>query len=349
MNNQTKKILVTGAAGYLASWIVKQLIEQGHIVHGTVRNLEDENKIKHLIAFVNETPKQLKLFKSDLLQEGSFDEAMQNCDIVIHTASPYFLEKPQDIQSELINPAVQGTQNILNSVNKNHSVKRVVLTSSVVSLFNDAKDLANRAGQMVQEQDVNQNQDKTHNSYAYSKTKAELLAWTVQKKQKHWDLITIHPGAIFGPSLSSRVDATSIDMMIKFLNGSFKSGVPKLCLGLVDVRDVAQAHLQAAINGKEGKRYIAVCQSLSLLEIAQLLDVDKFGIINRLPKKEVPKFLIWLLAPLLGMTRKYIANNVNYLVYFNHNPSKIDLNIQYLDPRQTLNDHIGQLVTDNLI
>lgn len=77
MNNISKTIVVTGAAGYLASWVVKQLIEKGHKVHGTVRSLEDISKVAHLLELAEAMPDQLKLFEADLMQDGSFDAAME--------------------------------------------------------------------------------------------------------------------------------------------------------------------------------------------------------------------------------------------------------------------------------
>ncbi|MFV1984085.1 MAG: GDP-mannose 4,6-dehydratase [Thiohalomonadales bacterium] len=79
MNATTKTILVTGAAGYMASWIVKQLIELGHKVHGTVRNHNDEVKINHLFKQTSYARDRLTLFESNLLVDGSFDEATKVC------------------------------------------------------------------------------------------------------------------------------------------------------------------------------------------------------------------------------------------------------------------------------
>ena len=333
----------------MASWIVKKLIDQGHVVHATVRDLEARDRIEHLLLLQKDSPEQLKLFESDLLKEGSFDTAMEDCEIVIHTASPYFLSKPKDIQEELVKPAVQGTRNVLNSVNAHRSVKRVVLTSSVVALFNDAKDLARRPGNIVNEQDVNSNQDITHNPYAYSKTQAEQAAWSMQEDQNRWDLITIHPGAIFGPSLSKRSDATSIDMMIQFLNGSYRAGVPRLWLGVVDVRDVAQAHISATLNRQASKKYIVMGQTRSLLEIAGLINVAHLGLTNKLPRIELPKILVWLVAPFVGLQRRYVANNVNYPIDFDNDRSKTDLGLKYYSAGKTLNEHAGQLVADKMV
>ncbi len=349
MNSTSKTILVTGCAGYLASWVVKKLIDLGHTVHGTVRSLNDEVKIAHLWKLVRSSPDSLKLFEADLLVNNSFDAAMKDCDIVIHIASPYFLDKPKNIQKELIDPAVNGTKNVLNSVNKTSSVKRVIVTSSIVTLFNNARDLVKKPDNKVSEQGTNDNQDSSYNSYAFSKTKAERAAWEINQKQQRWDLITVHPGAIFGPSLSDRHDATSVNMMIQFLNGSFKTGVPNLSLAVVDVRDVADVHIKVALNASATGKYIAVGQTLTLLEMSKLLEVEKHNIKNKLPQRELPKILIWLIAPLAGMQRKYVTNNINYPVTFDNQRSLSQLGVQYYPSKETLNDHVSQLVNSGLI
>ena len=124
---------------------------------------------------------------------------MAGCSVVIHTASPYFREEPNDLHTQLVKPALNGTLNVLASVNKTETVNRVVLTSSIVALVNDACDVGGSVHHTVQETDVNPNTDVSHNPYAYSKTVAEQAAWAAQKQQSRWELITIHPGALFGP------------------------------------------------------------------------------------------------------------------------------------------------------
>ena len=349
MTSSQRSILVTGAAGYLASWVVEHLLRQGHQVHGSVRSLADQGKVSHLQQLADTLPGTLRLFEADLLVEGSFDQAMQGCDAVIHCASPYFLEDRPDPEAHLVQPAVQGTRNVLNAVNRCPSVRRVVLTSSVLALFNDAKDLISRPTPTVQESDINPNTELRHNPYAYSKTMAEQAAWDMQKAQTRWDMVSIHPGAIFGPSLSSRADATSVGMLTQFLNGSFRQGVPRLAMGLVDVRDAAQAHVTAALQESANGRYILVAETARLLEMAALMDVIAVGIRDRLPRGEAPKSLIWLIAPLIGLRRNYVARNVGYPLAFNNSRSQLELGITYRSLRSTLNEHIQQVARDGLL
>jgi len=124
--------------------------------------------------------------------------------------------------------------------------------------------------------------------------------------------------------------------------------VPSLRLAVVDVRDVAQAHVQAILNPQAKGRYIVVAEPLRLLEMAKLMDVQKFGLKDRLPRSEAPKALIWLIAPWIGMQRQYVARNVGYPIHFDNQRSCTELGLHYYRPEQTLNDHIQQIFTDGL-
>ena len=127
MNERSKTVLVTGATGYIASWIVKFLLEKGHTVHAAVRNKEDKEKTKHLDEIASKSKGELKYFESDLLNGGSYTKAMKDCEIVFHTASPFIMDS-KNPQAEVIDPAVKGTRNVLSSVNETETVKKVILT-----------------------------------------------------------------------------------------------------------------------------------------------------------------------------------------------------------------------------
>ncbi len=105
----SKPVMVTGATGYVAGWLVKQLLEKGLTVHAAIRNPDNAQKVAHLEALAAKSTGSIKYFKSDLLQKGSYAEAMKGCELVFHTASP-FTNDFKDAQKELIEPAVKGTQ-----------------------------------------------------------------------------------------------------------------------------------------------------------------------------------------------------------------------------------------------
>ena len=167
--DKTKPVLVTGASGYIANWIIKYLLEEGCTVHGTVRNPDSEKSVGPLQKIAAAAPLgTLKLFKADLLDEGSFDEAMAGCEVVMHTASPFVVRGFKDPQEALIKPAVEGTRNVLEAANRTASVKRVVLTSSVAAVFGDNADLRKNPRGVFNEEDWNFSSSLQHHCFLRS-------------------------------------------------------------------------------------------------------------------------------------------------------------------------------------
>lgn len=107
----------------------------------TVRDQSNEKNVDHLLRMGAEFPGTLELFQADLLENGSFEEAMTECELVIHNASPFKMFGIKDPQKELIEPALEGTRNVLHTANRTKSVKRIVLTSSIAAVFGDAVDI----------------------------------------------------------------------------------------------------------------------------------------------------------------------------------------------------------------
>jgi nucleoside-diphosphate-sugar epimerase len=108
-----------------------------------------------------------RLFKSDLMDSGSFDAPMRDCELVMHTASPFLLSSPRDPEVELIRPAVEGTRNVLESAKRNPAVKRVVLTSSVVAIYGDNADIESIKGGRFTEKEWNQRSSAAHQGISY--------------------------------------------------------------------------------------------------------------------------------------------------------------------------------------
>jgi nucleoside-diphosphate-sugar epimerase len=345
--DQTKPVLVTGGTGYLASWIVKQLLDQGLEVRTTVRDLAQKEKFAHLTTLAVKSAGTLQFFEADLLKKGSFSEAMTGCELVIHTASPFIISGVKNAQKELLEPALEGTRNVLDSVNANESVKRVVLTSSVAAVYGDAIDIQKTKNGVFTEEHWNLTSSVDHQPYSFSKTMAEKLAWSMAEKQSRWDLLTINPGFIMGPSLSKRTDSTSIEIMIQLAAGKFKTGVPSGTMSFVDVRDVAQAHILAGFTPNASGRHICSADEKSFLDMADVIRAShpEFP----LPKKFVPKWLFSLIAPMVGFTRKYVKLNVGFDLRMDNSYIKKDLGLEFLPFEKTINDHFQQLLTDGII
>ena len=289
----------------------------------------------------------LQFFEADLLKKGSFTEAMKDCELVIHTASPFKISGLKDAQAELIDPALEGTRNVLESVNETESVKRVVLTSSIVAVYGDAIDILKTEMGIFTEEHWNTTSSVKHQPYPYSKTLAEKLAWEMAGKQNRWDLLTINPGLIMGPSLSKRTDSTSIELMIQLSGGEFKSGVPSGKMGFVDVRDVAKAHILAGFTPDASGRHICVSSHKSFLDLANVIRENHPQ--YPLPTGFVPKWLFWLIAPMIGFMRKYVSRNVGIDLKFDTSYIQKDLGLKFIPFEKTITDHFEQLLNDGII
>ncbi|KAL3141742.1 hypothetical protein ABBQ32_004424 [Trebouxia sp. C0010 RCD-2024] len=243
--------VVSGASGFIGTELVKQLLEKGYNVRGTVRSTSNTDKIQHLTKLAEALPGTLSLHEADLLQDGSFDSVVSDADYVFHTASPFFRDVT-DAKKQLIRPAVEGTKNVLSSVAKHSStIKRVVLTSSFASIV---KPKAGPSSDAYSEEDWNTEVDENAegaDAYRYSKVAAEKAAWEASKKSG-FELVTICPTFVLGPVISNRVDATSILDVKGIIEGTNDTLTPWVC----DVRDIARAHILAAEIPSAKGRYL---------------------------------------------------------------------------------------------
>lgn len=340
-------VMVTGANGYVASWLVKLLLDEGNTVHATVRNPDDKAKVGHLEKIADSSPGSLVFFKADLLDAEAFDAPMQGCEIVFHTASPFMARNVTDPMAQLVTPAKQGTENVLEAVNRTESVKRVVLTSSVVGIYGDAVDLHIAGKQAFDESDWNTSSSVEHQPYNFSKVEAEKLAWEINKKQNRWQLLTINPGLVLGPALGA-TQSESMHIMQDFGNGMLLMGAPKLEFGMVDVRDAAKAHVLAGFKADASGRHITSNISITYMDISRILR-KHFSWKYPFPRMAAPKSILWLVAPLAGLSRKFVSTNIGYPLKFDNSYIKKDLGMDFLPPEKTIVDHFQQLLDQGLI
>ena len=343
----TKPVAVTGGTGYLASWIIKYLLDRGMTVRTSVRGLSDKSKHDHLLK-LDGAKERLTFYEADLITEGSFDKLIDECELVIHTASPFKVTGITDFNKDIIEPAIDGTKNILAAVNRIPSVKRVVLTSSMASINGDAADIFNKADRVFTADDWNTTSTPKHQPYSYSKTISEIEAWGIANTQERWDLITINPGFILGPSLTKSDDSTSIDFMITFLKGRFRLGVPDLWFGIVDVRDVAMMHVLAGLIPDTSGRYIAVGETYSMVHIAEKL-VSHYGTKYNISTRKLPKLMFSLGGPIVGFSRKFIKRNLGIPFKVDNSRSISDMGMVFRPVEATLSDQVEQIEMDGLI
>lgn len=343
--DNTKPVMVTGATGYVAGWLVKQLLEEGLTVHAAVRDPERKGKTAHLDEIAASAKGRIKYFKADLLEEGAYADAMAGCELVYHTASP-FTSNFKDAQRDLVDPAVLGTRNVLQQANQTESVKRVVLTSSCAAIYSDAIELKDTPNGVFTEEMWNTTASLAYQPYSYSKTMAERAAWAINEEQNRWDLVVINPCLVMGPPLNPKATTSESFSLLKQLgDGSLKAGVPNVGIGLVDVRDVAEAHFQAGFRPAAAGRHITCGHNSSFLELAQALQ-PKYGKDYPVPKKALPKWLVVLAGPLLdkSLDRKFLRNNVNHPWRADNRKSREQLGLSYRPIRETMEDSFAALV-----
>ncbi len=269
-------VLVTGATGYVAGHLIDRLLEAGARVRATVRDPSDTDKIAHLLKMAERAPGSITFFRANLLEPGSHDEAMQGCAIVFHTASPFLdMAKVQDAQRDLVDPALKGTIDVLESVNRAASVKRVVLTSSAATMVGGTADLAKTNG-VIGEESWNTQSSLEDGPYMYSKVLAEKAAWAMAQAQDRWQLVAINPGLVLGPGAAATQTSASFDRVRSLADGTFRDGLPPIRFGMVDVRDVAELHFRAAFDLQARGRYLAVENVYSLGDLADILK-GRFG------------------------------------------------------------------------
>lgn len=237
-------VAVSGVSGYIGAQVAKHLLEGGYKVHGTVRQNTPE-KLSHLTDLAQ--GEHVVVFEADLLDEGSFDNAVVGCTGAFHVASPY-TNTVSDPQKELVDPAVKGTLNFLNACKK-AGVPKVIVTSSVAAITDGGEP----KGKILTEDDWNDHSTLNFLPYYYSKVCAERAAWDFVKGSDI-KLITINPGAVIGPSLIPSLGESA--SLIKMLQAGSILGSIDFSLPSVDVRDVADAHILAFESETAEGRYI---------------------------------------------------------------------------------------------
>lgn len=258
-------VLVTGAAGYVGSHAVSQLLRHGYAVRAAVRSQQRAQEVRDVVASQGLDPHNVNFVVADLNADEGWREAVAGTQYVLHIASPFPAEAPQK-DEDVIVPAREGTLRVLRHARAAGCIK-VVLTSSFAAVGYSPK-----AGDRWSEQDwTDPNGDNT--AYIRSKAIAERAAWDfMEDNGADLQLTTLVPVGIFGPTIGTRL-STSVKFVQTMLTGELQRLLPQH-FGVVDVRDVAAAHIAALANSRaSGQRILLVADGppLSFLGIARIL------------------------------------------------------------------------------
>ena len=335
-----EKVLVTGVSGYIGNHCAVELLKNGYAVKGSLRNLSKAEKVTEAIKKEIDPKENLEFCELDLLKDKGWNEAMNGCQYVLHVASPFINKEPKD-ENLYIKPALDGTKRALEAAKK-AGVKRVVITSSMVSMFENADKSINIDSKSWTNVDA-----PNVSAYMKSKTLAEKYAWEFIKNQKSdslLELVVINPGPVFGPTLSGDLTGASMSIFNKMISGGMPM-VPQAALNMSDVRDVAKIHVLALKNkSANGKRFIVTTKSpYSFQEVAKILKTNGY---SKVSTKLAPNFLLKFIGnfdreakSMRGFIgKKYNANISSTLDTFDWQP--IDFETTVLDTANSIKQTI---------
>lgn len=333
-------VLVTGGSGFVAAHLVRRLLERGYQVRASVRDLAAGAKVEPLRRIGAAHPGRLDLFEAELTRPGAFDDAMAGCRFVFHVASPFLvLEQIRDARREVLEPAVRGTRNVIDSVNRTPSVERLVLTSTVGAIFGDYADVLEMKDRVLTEEYFNTTSTLANNPYHYAKTVAEQAAWQAADAQQRWRLVVLNPGLILGPSLTPASVSGSLFLMNELLSGYFFYGAPNFSFTFVDVREVATAHIRAAERDSAAGRYIlARPEMVSFARMSGIVR-DRYPRRLLLPRHSVPDLAVRVLGPRFGLSQEYIRRHLGIRFAVDNRRSVEELGIVYRPVEETVLDH----------
>jgi nucleoside-diphosphate-sugar epimerase len=309
-------VLLTGISGFLAKHVMLTLLDHGYDVRGTVRGREKAAAVEAVVRKAGFDATRVQCVIADLTSDSGWKEAAGGCGAVIHTASPFPMSSPRD-RTAFLPEARDGTLRVLAAA-KEAGIARIVITSSVAAIAG-----GHAAGERTYtEDDWSDLASPTLPAYSYSKTVAEQAAWE-EARRAGLKLTAINPGFILGPALDADY-GTSAEVIRMMLSGKYP-GVPAIAFSVVDIRDVALAHVRALTEPKaEGERIICTSGNMSMIEMARALAQAFPAYRRKLPKFLLPDLVVRLVAffdknvaeilPELGRRRNFNSQKARALL-----------------------------------
>lgn len=283
-------VLVTGATGFIATHLILNLLDKGYHVRGTARSASKSARLNEVLSAYAGREIDIPIVEADLASDEGWEDAVAGCTYVQHVASPFPAETPKHAD-DLIIPARDGALRVLKAAKK-AGVKRVVMTSSMAAIGYGWGD--QRPDVLTEEHWSNPDNLKDNTAYARSKTIAEKAAWDyVSGEGQGLELAVINPVAVLGPAMSEDV-SSSLQLITQPLEGKLPA-YPKLSFGIIDVRDVAEAHAVAMTKpGAAGERFLLGEKTMWMSEMGEVLRAAHPE--RKLPKGELPNWLVRIFA-----------------------------------------------------
>jgi len=338
----TEKVLLTGISGWIAKHIAIELLNSGYEVLGTVRNKDSIEKTKQTLS-EHVSIDKLSFVELDLLKDDGWVEAAKSCKYILHTASPYPMKSSRNREA-LVPAAKGGTLRVLNA-GIEAKVEKIVLTSSIAAMFKKP----NRTNPYTfGENDWSDTDWSGSNDYIISKTKAEKAAWELMESKALKDKLTvINPGGVFGDALDKKTN-TSTSYVQLFLKGKYPMA-PNFGILISDVKDVARAHVLSIKNPKvNGRRLIIGSEVKKMLEVSKIMADALPEYAKKLPKKEMPNFMLKLIS-YLDSSAKLMVPELGILMQTDTSYAEDLLGIKFKPAKDSVEEAANSVIRLGLI
>jgi len=338
----TEKVLLTGISGWIAKHIAIELLNSGYEVLGTVRNKDSIEKTKQTLS-EHVSIDKLSFVELDLLKDDGWVEAAKSCKYILHTASPYPMKSSRNREA-LVPAAKGGTLRVLNA-GIEAKVEKIVLTSSIAAMFKKP----NRTNPYTfGENDWSDTDWSGSNDYIISKTKAEKAAWELMESKALKDKLTvINPGGVFGDALDKKTN-TSTSYVQLFLKGKYPMA-PNFGILISDVKDVARAHVLSIKNPKvNGRRLIIGSEVKKMLEVSKIMADALPEYAKKLPKKEMPNFMLKLIS-YLDSSAKLMVPELGILMQTDTSYAEDLLGIKFKPAKDSVEEAANSVIRLGLV
>jgi nucleoside-diphosphate-sugar epimerase len=213
-----KEVGIIGGSGFIGSYNTKKFLDEGYKVKISTTDLSKKEKYEHLLSLKN--AENLEITQLDVENKQELLDFLKDCEIVIHGGTPFQLDV-KDLQKELFDPTIKGTENFLEAVLKTPGIEKVVFIASVAAYNTSFPFLpqGKKEGDQITEEDAPFMSEEGI-PYAQAKFIANQAVnkFIADHPDLSFEISSVSPVGVMGKSLSNRQDSTSTGIQFLFKN-----------------------------------------------------------------------------------------------------------------------------------